>query len=135
MDKIEIRIDPHPTHRELADLWRASWEIDGVADFRSILTRSLTHTGAYVSGGYLIGFANLAWDGGIHGFLTDVCVLPDYRDHGVGQSLVEAILSVARKRGLEKIHTDFDPYLKKFYLSCGFKPVEAGILNVKSVRR
>src|SRR5690554_2194362 len=78
MDTIEIRVDPHPTHRELSDLWRATWEIDGIDDFRSILTRSLTHAGAYLNG-EIVGFANLAWDGGIHGFLTDVCVHPNYR--------------------------------------------------------
>lgn len=129
MDTIEIRVDPHPTHRELSDLWRATWEIDGIDDFRSILTRSLTHAGAYLNG-EIVGFANLAWDGGIHGFLTDVCVHPNYRDHGIGQSLVEQIVAIARKRNIEKIHADFDPHLRDFYLSCGFKPTDAGVLDL-----
>ena len=106
MDVVDVRIDPFPSQRELSDLWRATWEIDGVSDFQSILTRSLTHVGAYL-GDRIIGFANMAWDGGIHGFLVDVCVHPEFRDHGIGQSMVEAALKVARKRGLQKVHAQW----------------------------
>lgn len=129
MDIVDVRIDPFPSQRELSDLWRATWEIDGVSDFQSILTRSLTHVGAYL-GDRIIGFANMAWDGGIHGFLVDVCVHPEFRDHGIGQSLVEATLKIARKRGLQKVHVDFEPHLRDFYLSCGFKPTDAGVLTI-----
>ncbi|AEQ52745.1 GNAT family N-acetyltransferase [Pelagibacterium halotolerans] len=129
MDVVDVRIDPFPSQRELSDLWRATWEIDGVSDFQSILTRSLTHVGAYL-GDRIIGFANMAWDGGIHGFLVDVCVHPEFRDHGIGQSMVEAALKVARKRGLQKVHVDFEPHLRDFYLSCGFKPTDAGVLTI-----
>lgn len=129
MEAIDLRIDPFPSHRELSDLWRATWETDGVADFRSILTRSLTHVGAY-RGERIIGFTNMAWDGGINGFLVDACVHPEFRDHGIGQSMVETALKVARKRGLHKVHVDFEPHLRDFYLSCGFKPTDAGILTI-----
>lgn len=130
MDAIDIRIDPFPGQRELADLWRATWEIDGVADFQSVLTRSLTHIGASLNDD-LVGFANLAWDGGVHAFLADVCVRPDFRDHGIGQSLVDKAIAVARKRGIAKIHVDFDPHLREFYLSCGFVPREGGVLTIE----
>jgi|TARA_A100001391_G_scaffold76566_2_gene49557 GNAT superfamily N-acetyltransferase len=129
MDVVDVRIDPFPSQRELSDLWRATWEVDGVADFQSILTRSLTHVGAYL-GDRIIGFTNMAWDGGIHGFLVDACVHPEFRDHGIGQSMVEAALEVARKRGLQKVHVDFDPHLRDFYLSCGFTPTDAGVLTI-----
>lgn len=130
MDVIEIRVDPFPSQQMLSDLWRATWEIDGLADFRAVLKRSLTHIAAYRND-HLIGFANMAWDGGVHGFLVDVCVHPDYRDHGIGQSMVESALSVARQRGLKKVHVDFDPHLRDFYRSCGFKSTDAGILTIE----
>lgn len=129
METIEIRIDSHPEHRELSDLWRATWETEGVSDFRSVLSRGLAHVSAYHQS-RIVGFANLAWDGGHHGFLVDVCVHPDYRDHGIGQAIVETIIDLARKRGLKCIHVDFEPYLRDFYLSCGFKPVEAALLKL-----
>lgn len=127
---IEIVVDPHPSHRELNDLWRMSWEIDGLADFDAILTRSLVHIGAY-SGSMLVGFANVAWDGGVHAFLVDVCVHPDHRDHGVGQAMVEKAIAVARARGAKWIHADFEPHLRAFYRSCGFEPVDAGVLRIR----
>ncbi|SDG74208.1 GNAT family N-acetyltransferase [Pelagibacterium luteolum] len=130
MDTIDIRVDPFPTQRMLSDLWRATWEIDGLADFQSVLTRSLTHVGAYLND-ELVGFANMAWDGGVHAFLVDVCVHPDYRDGGIGQSMVDKAIEVARKRGVEKIHVDFEPHLRDFYLSCGFTPTDAGVLTIR----
>ncbi len=130
MDTIDIKVDPFPGQRELSDLWRDTWEIDGVADFQSVLTRSLTHIAAYLND-RLIGFANMAWDGGVHAFLVDVCVHPEFRDHGIGQSMVEKALEIARTRGVEKIHVDFEPHLRDFYLSCGFTPTDAGILTIR----
>ncbi|RDE08415.1 GNAT family N-acetyltransferase [Pelagibacterium lacus] len=130
MDTIEIRVDPFPGQRELSDLWRATWEIDGVADFQSVLTRSLTHVAAYLNT-QVIGFANMAWDGGVHAFLVDVCVHPDYRDLGIGQSMVQKAIAIAHKRGIAKIHVDFEPHLREFYLSCGFTPTDAGVLTIQ----
>lgn len=127
MDAIDIRVDPFPAQRQISDLWRATWEVDKVADFQSILTRSVTHIGAFL-GEDLVGFANMAWDGGVHAFLIDVCVRPDYRDHGIGQSVVEKAIEIARMRGVRKVHADFEPHLRDFYLSCGFTPTDAGVL-------
>lgn len=128
MDTVAIKIDPFPGQRILSDLWRATWEIDGLDDFGSVLTRSLTHVGAYLNDD-LIGFAHVAWDGGENGFLMDVCVHPDFRDHGIGQSIVEAALQVSKKRGIKKMHVNFEPHLRDFYLSCGFTPTDAGVLS------
>lgn len=130
MNVVDIRIDPYPAQQELAGLWRTTWEIDGVADFKAVLRRSLTHVAAY-DGERLIGFANMAWDGGVHAFLVDVCVHPGYRDHGIGQSMVEKAIEIARKRGVVKIHVDFEPHLRDFYLSCGFTPTDAGVLTIR----
>lgn len=130
MDVVDIRIDPFPSQSIISDLWRLTWEVDGLTDFRGILKRGLGHVGAY-RGEALIGFANMAWDGGDHAFLVDVCVHPDYRDHGIGQSLVEAAIKTARTRGAKKLHVDFEPHLRDFYLSCGFRPSEAGVLNIE----
>ncbi|WP_127143850.1 GNAT family N-acetyltransferase [Pelagibacterium montanilacus] len=129
---VEIRIDPYPGQHDINDLWRDTWEIDGIADFNAVLTRSLVHVGAFIDGTRLVGFANMAWDGGFHAFLVDVCVHPDHRDEGVGQKLVQTIIDIARNRGAKWIHVDFEPHLKPFYLSCGFESTEAGVLKIRS---
>ncbi len=64
-DNIEYRIDPRPDHAAFAMLWRAAWGHDWNGDLDRILDRSLGHLGAYDSE-TLIGFVNVAWDGGAH---------------------------------------------------------------------
>ena len=74
----DIRIDPFPSPDELAALWAAAWGTSEPPDFARILPRSLAHLGAYHEN-RLIGFVNVAWDGGIHAFILDTCVHPDLR--------------------------------------------------------
>ena len=50
---------------------------------RPVLARSFTYICAFTPGG-LVGFVNVAWDGGVHAFLLDTTVVPEYRRRGVG---------------------------------------------------
>jgi GNAT superfamily N-acetyltransferase len=77
-----------------------------------------------------IGFVNLAWDGGIHAFVLDTTVHPNVRRRGVGRGLVELAVEVARERGVEWVHVDFDGHLREFYYECGFRRTEAGLLHL-----
>jgi hypothetical protein len=65
---IDIRIDPWPDEDELGALMRAAWADDAATGNVARLERSLVHAGAY-DAGHLIGFVNVAWDGGIHAFI------------------------------------------------------------------
>ena len=77
-----------------------------------------------------IGFVNLAWDGGIHAFVLDTTVYPNVRRRGVGRRLVKLAVEVARERGVEWVHVDFDPHLREFYYECGFRRTAAGLLHL-----
>jgi GNAT superfamily N-acetyltransferase len=81
-------------------------------------------------GDELIGFVNLAWDGGIHAFVLDTTVHPNVRRRGVGRRLVKLAVELARERGVEWVHVDFDPRLREFYYVCGFRRTEAGLLHL-----
>lgn len=66
-----------------------------------MLERSLTWVTAHTDAGELIGFVNVAWDGGVHAFLLDTTVHPDHGRRGVGTGLVRRAAEASRGRGLE----------------------------------
>jgi ribosomal protein S18 acetylase RimI-like enzyme len=81
------------------------------------------------AGGQLVGFVNVAWDGGVHAFLLDTVVAARARRRGVGTRLVAAAVAGAHAAGCEWLHVDFDDQLRGFYLdACGFRPTPAGLI-------
>lgn len=79
----------------------------------------------------LVGFVNVAWDGGVHAFVLDTMVAVDARRRGVGQALVAIAIREARAAGCEWLHVDFDPHLRSFYFAaCGFTPTDAGVIRL-----
>lgn len=85
-----------------------------------------------VQDGALIGFVNVAWDGGVHAFLLDTMVRADRRRSGVGRALVEVAVAAARESGCEWLHVDFDDHLRGFYLDgCGFTSTGAGLVRLR----
>ncbi|MBY3234257.1 GNAT family N-acetyltransferase [Rhizobium laguerreae] len=126
---LELRIDPFPSAAELNALFSAAWGSPHNRDFTAVLSRSLAHIGAYQDD-RLVGFINVAWDGGIHAFILDTSVHPDMRRQGIATRLVKEATRVARERGAEWLHVDFEPHLTGFYRACGFKPTEAGLIKV-----
>ena len=81
----------------------------------------------------LVGFVNVAWDGGVHAFLLDAIVALDSRREGIGRDLVAAAVAGTRETGLcEWLHVDFDDHLRRFYFdSCGFTPTDAGLIALR----
>ena len=79
--------------------------------------------------GELVGFVNVAWDGGVHAFLLDTLVRADRHRQGIGATLVRTAVAGARGTGCEWLHVDFEDHLRGFYLDgCGFVPTGAGLV-------
>jgi ribosomal protein S18 acetylase RimI-like enzyme len=78
----------------------------------------------------LIGFANVATDGGRHAFLLDPTVDPGYQRQGIGTSLVRLAAAEARARGCEWLHVDYEPQLAHFYRAAGFRATSAGVMHL-----
>jgi GNAT superfamily N-acetyltransferase len=77
----------------------------------------------------LVGFVNVAWDGGAHAFILDTVVAPDVRGQGVGTALVCAAERGARAAGCSWLHVDYEADLTGFYQkACGFTPTAAGLV-------
>jgi GNAT superfamily N-acetyltransferase len=80
-------------------------------------------------GEWLVGFVNVAWDGGVHAFILDTLTAPGVRRQGIGRRLVEIARDEARAAGCEWLHVDFDTVLSAFYFdACGFTPTPAGVI-------
>jgi GNAT superfamily N-acetyltransferase len=125
---IRIATDPFPQADELDALWRAAWGSPADDYGTRVLPRSLAHLGAY-DDDRLVGFVNLAWDGGIHCFLLDTCVAPDLRRRGIATLLVRRAIEVAWERGAGWVHVDFEPHLEGLYRDCGFRFTGAGLIG------
>lgn len=121
---IEIRRRFDVDEEELQALFDEAWGSRKV-DFQPVLARSFTWVTAH-DGGTLVGFVNIAWDGGVHFFLLDTTIHPDWQRRGIGTRLVREALDACRGAG-EWIHVDFDPELTGFYHRAGFGPTTAAI--------
>jgi ribosomal protein S18 acetylase RimI-like enzyme len=86
--------------------------------------------------GILVGFVNVAWDGGDHAFLIDSKTRGSCQRQGIGSQVVRRAAFHARAAGCEWLHVDFEPDLAPFYLdACGFRRTDAGLIHLYSVDR
>ena len=80
----------------------------------------------------LVGFVNVAWDGGLHAFILDTMVSPEYQRQGIAKALVEEAVARTKETACEWLHVDFEPHLRQFYFDvCGFRPTDAGLIPLK----
>jgi GNAT superfamily N-acetyltransferase len=81
--------------------------------------------------GDLVGFVNVAWDGGVHAFVLDTVVGVGHRRSGIGTELVAVAAREARAATCEWLHVDFEDGLRAFYFdACGFTPTNAGLISL-----
>lgn len=125
---IDIRIDPFPDTDSFSALWAAAWGSPWqgrLPDWKV----SLVHLGAY-DGERLVGYVNVATDGSGHAFLLDPTVHPELRRRGLGTLLVRRAAEIARERGGQWLHVDYEDHLEAFYARCGFRPTKAGLIRL-----
>jgi ribosomal protein S18 acetylase RimI-like enzyme len=95
--------------------------------------RSLGWVTARGADGTLVGFVNVAWDGGDHAFLLDPKVRSDHQRRGIGTELVRIAVRHAADAGCEWMEVDFEDTerLADFYFkACGFRPTRAGLIHL-----
>ena len=126
---LDLQINPSLTSNELNQLFDSAWPNHKERDFEPILSQSLAYVTAFDQT-KLIGFVNIAWDGGVHGFILDTTVHGDYQRQGIGLMLLDAAKQVAQEQKLEWLHVDFEPEYESFYQKAGFEPTGAGLLRL-----
>ena len=81
----------------------------------------------------LVGFVNVAWDGGDHAFLIDTKTRPSHQRRGLGVAVVGRAIAEAQAAGCEWLFVDFEPALMPFYIeACGFRSTPAGLVHLPS---
>jgi GNAT superfamily N-acetyltransferase len=79
----------------------------------------------------LVGFVNVAWDGGLHAFVVDTLVAEDRRRAGIGKGLLAMAVTECRRARCEWVHVDFGEELGDFYLGAsGFRPTPGGLIGL-----
>lgn len=126
---IRISVDPPLSADALDVVWKSAWGTSASDYIERVLPRSLAYLGAF-DGRELIGFVNIAWDGGKHAFIVDTAVHADFRRRGVATQLVKQAVEVAQARGAEWLHVDYEPHLESFYRACGFRVTSAGLIHL-----
>ncbi len=132
MGKITYVIKPEISDKLLNELFLSAWDDHEENSFRSVLAHSLTYVCAFDKD-RLVAFVNVAWDGGVHGFILDTTVHCDYQRQGIGTALLQHAATAASEQGLEWLHVDFEPHLTSFYRGCGYRSTEAGLLNLREL--
>ncbi len=121
------------TSDALNDLRMGSWADMGPSDWEPVFARSMGWVCAH-DDERLVGFVNVAWDGGAHAFLLDTTVHRDYQRRGIGTALVREATVLAREGGAEWLHVDWDESdeaLAPFYRGCGFVSTPAGLIHLE----
>ena len=131
MTPVTYKISPLVDNAVLNALFTAAWDVHHPTDFEVKHRHSLLYVCAFDSA-QVIGYINVAWDGGVHAFLLDTTVHPNYQHQGIGSRLVREAADAAKGHGIEWLHVDFEPHLTDFYRTCGFVHTEAGLMNLKS---
>jgi GNAT superfamily N-acetyltransferase len=77
-----------------------------------------------VRGNDLVGICVLE-SRGEEASLEHVWIAPDHQGRGIGRTLVERALEVARDAGIAKVRVESDPFAEPFYLHLGAQRVGA----------
>jgi GNAT superfamily N-acetyltransferase len=117
---------------EMVDLVRSFDGNDEVGWWDRIRPHSLGWVSARDGDGTLVGFVNVAWDGGDHAFLIDTKTRGSEQHRGIGSELVRHAAAGARAAGCATLHVDFEPpTLAAFYIAaCGFTPTNGALLDL-----
>ena len=127
---IAYKTNPNITSADLNALFSAGRDEPETSDWSSVLKHSLAVICAYDEE-RLVGFINIAWDGGGHAFVLDPRVHPDWRHRGIGTELVRRSAEAAKAAGCQWLHVDFRDDLAPFYFeACGFRSTKAGLIEL-----
>lgn len=134
-EKMNIGIDKTITADEVINLRAVSgWDAD-FEEWKKCLSQNLINVSARDGSGQLVGAGFLT--GNVrHAELVDLVVHPDYRQKGIGRSIVRIIVDYAKQNKIKYFGLTYDeesPWLKEFYESEGFQPIDFAMWHEDSL--
>ena len=128
VESIAYAVRAHVDLDELQRLFEEAWG-SPKPGYEQVLERSFTWVTA-VAGKQLVGFVNVAWDGGVHHFLLDTTVHPATQRAGVGSRLVQEARRACEGTA-EWLHVDAaESLMASLYEPCGFDRTQAGLIRL-----
>jgi GNAT superfamily N-acetyltransferase len=122
------------TDAEMVELVRAHGGNAESGWWHRIRPHSLGWVTARDADSRLVGFVNVASDGGNHAFLIDTKTHGAHQRKGIATRVVRFAAQHAKAAGCEWLHVDFDPKLAPFYFdACGFRRTDAGLIHLPSL--
>ena len=122
------------TDDEMVDLVRSHGGSAVPGWWDQIRPQSLGWVAARTAEGLLVGFVNVAWDGGDHAFLIDTKSRGSHQRQGIGAEVVRRAAEHAKAAGCEWLHVDYAGDLAGFYVeACGFRQTDAGLIHLPSL--
>ncbi len=106
-DRVDYRWRGDASDAELVALVEAHGGHSEAGWWDQIRPFSLGWVTARLPSAELVGFVNVAWDGGDHAFLIDTKVASRYQRRGIATELVAEAVRQARQAGCEWIHVDW----------------------------
>lgn len=88
-----------------------------------VLQRAMDHSWYWISvydDQILIGVGRLVSDGALYAFICDLIVDPEYREQGIGASILERLKAKCRQHALRRVWLFAAPGKAGFYLKNGF---------------
>ena len=91
---------------ELVDLTQSHGGEAEAGWWDRVRTHSLGWVTARTAAAELVGFVNVAWDGGAHAFLIDTKTRPTHQRQGLGVAVVNRAIAEAQAAGCEWLFVD-----------------------------
>ena len=100
-------------------------------NYEQVLERSFAWVLVF-RGGQLLGFANVAWDGGPNYFLMDLSIDPSCaEDDQIFKGMIEAAVQRCQKEGGSVRIDAPEDLLQSFFQPLGFRRVTAGVIHLQ----
>jgi len=127
-EQIEIKFIETWPENEIVELYKAGgwWKVSyNKCGIKSLLKGSFAFAVAVdKSSRKAVGMGRIISDGVSDAYIQDLVVLPEFRDKGIGQKLVKALLDYCISEGILWIGLIAEPNQDGFYSIIGFKSME-----------
>ena len=127
-EQIEVKFIESWPENEIVELYKAGgWWKDSYnkSGIKYLLKGSFAFAVAVdKSSRKAVGMGRIISDGVSDAYIQDLVVLPEFRDKGIGQKLVKALLDYCISKGILWIGLIAEPNQDGFYSTIGFKSMK-----------
>ena len=121
----EVKLVKNWDEEEIVELykaggwWKKAWDSSGI---KTLIESSFAFAVVVDrSSGKAVGMGRLISEGVSDAYIQDLVVLPNYRSHGVGRQIVDALVDYCLSRNISWIGLIAEPGNEDFFRDMGFR--------------